>query len=128
VNPAVDPERVSPIPANGGSVSDPNYANYDTNNVFLTLKNGTPVKTAVDTNQHPWRNQFIPGPLTWGLDASLFKTIRIKESAAVRFNAGFFNVLNMPGLNMPNSSTGILSLQNSANAPWQLQLTLRLLW
>jgi hypothetical protein len=46
----------------------------------------------------------------------------------VRFNAGFFNVLNVPGLNMPNSSTGILSLQNSANAPRQLQLTLRLLW
>ena len=119
---------VSPIPANGGSASDPNYANYDTNNVFLTLKNGTQVKTAVDTNQNPWRNQFIPGPLTWGLDASLFKTIRIRESAAVRFNADFFNVLNMPGLNMPNSSTGILSLQNSANAPRQLQLTLRLLW
>ena len=86
------------------------------------------MRTAVDTNQHPWRNQFIPGPFTYGLDASLFKTIRIRESAAVRFNADFFNVLNMPGLNMPNSSTGILSLQNSANSPRQLQLTLRVLW
>jgi hypothetical protein len=66
--------------------------------------------------------------LTYGLDASLFKTVRIKESVAVRFNADFFNVLNMPGLNIPNSSTGILSLQNSANSPRQLQVTLRLLW
>ncbi len=119
---------VSPIPANGGNASDPNFANFDTNNVFITLKNGSQVRTAVDTNLHPWRNQFIPGPLTYGLDASLFKTVRIKESVAVRFNADFFNVLNMPGLNMPSSSTGILSLQNSANSPRQLQVTLRLLW
>jgi hypothetical protein len=46
----------------------------------------------------------------------------------LRFNADFFNVLNMPGLNQPDSSSGILSLQNSANEARQLQLTLRLTW
>ncbi len=120
--PATQP--VNPIPANGGA-SDPNF---DTNNVFITLKNGTSVKTTVDSNLHPWRNQFVPGPLTWGLDASLFKTIPIKESVSLRFNADFFNVLNMPGLNQPTAATGILSLQNSSNSPRQLQLTLRLIW
>jgi len=37
-------------------------------------------------------------------------------------------VLNMPGLPQPNAATGILSLRNSAQAPRQLQLTLRLMW
>jgi hypothetical protein len=34
----------------------------------------------------------------------------------------------MPGLIPPDSATGILSLQNSANVARQLQLTLRLTW
>ena len=117
-----------PIPANGGSPSDPNYAYYESNTVFVPLKNGTLQRTTLDTNLHPWRNQFLPGPRGWGLDASLFKAIRIKEQMSLRFNADFFNVLNMPGLNMPDASTGILSLQNSAQSARQLQLTLRLAW
>ena len=31
--------------------------------VFITLKNGAQMRTVVDTNLRPWRNQFIPGPL-----------------------------------------------------------------
>ena len=46
----------------------------------------------------------------------------------MRLNVDFFNVLNMPGTPVPNSGTGIVSLQNSAQAARQLQLTLRLLW
>ena len=117
-----------PIPANGGSASDPNFSYYESNTVFVPLKNGTSQRTSLDTNLHPWRNQFMPGPRGWNLDASLFKSIRLNEKFNVRFNADFFNVLNMPGLQMPNNSTGILSLQNSQNSARQLQLTLRLAW
>ncbi len=92
------------------------------------MKDGSLQRTTLDTNLHPWRNQFLPGPRSWGLDASLFKNLPITERLVARFNADFFNVLNMPGLNQPNSTTGIVSLQNSANPARQLQLTLRLTW
>ncbi|MBI3684590.1 MAG: TonB-dependent receptor [Acidobacteria bacterium] len=119
---------IFPTPANGGSSSDPNFPFYETNTVFVQMKDGTLQRTTLDTNLHPWRNQFIPGPRSWGLDASLFKNTPITERVALRFNADFFNVLNMPGLGQPDSSAGILSLQNSANEARQLQLTLRLTW
>jgi hypothetical protein len=119
---------VFPTPANGGSAADPNFAFYESNTVFVRLQNGALQRTTLNTNLHPWRNQFLPGPRSWGLDASLFKNIPIDERFALRFNADFFNVLNMPGLGQPNSATGIISLQNSLNPARQLQLTLRLSW
>jgi hypothetical protein len=94
----------------------------------VPLNNGSTQRVNIDTNLHPWRNQAIPGPWTNGLDASLFKNTRINERFILRFNADFFNVLNNPGLNQPDSTSGIVSLQNSANSPRQLQLTLRLTW
>lgn len=119
---------VIPTPADGGSRSDPNFPFYETNTVFVPLKNGTLQRTTLNTNLHPWRNQLLPGPRSWGLDASLFKNTRITERFVLRFNADFFNVLNMPGLNQPETTTGIVSLRNSANSPRNLQLTLRLTW
>jgi hypothetical protein len=121
-------QPVIPTPANGGSPSDPNFQFYETNTVFVRLNNGTLQRTLLNTNLHPWRNQLRPGPRTVGLDVSLFKNIPINERCALRFNADFFNVLNMPGLQPPNAVSGIVSLQNSANDPRQLQLTLRLTW
>jgi hypothetical protein len=121
-------QPVIPIPKDGGNRNDPLFAFYDTNTVFLRLNNGTEQRIAMDTGLHPWRNQFVPGPRGWGLDGSLFKTVRITERVAARFNADFFNVLNMPGLSQPNSGSGIISLQNSANEARQLQLTLRVSW
>jgi hypothetical protein len=118
---------LTPIPANGGSPSDPNYVFYDTNNINFVLKNGSTVRTSVDNGLHPWLNQYLRGPGTFGLDASLFKGIAVTETVALRFNADFFNVLNHPGLSQPGSN-GILSLQNSANSARVLQLTLRLIW
>ena len=70
----------------------------------------------------------IPGPRSWGLDASVFKAIPVNERVALRLNADFFNVLNMPGIEQPDSTSGIISLRNSANTARQLQLTLRLSW
>lgn len=121
-------QPVIPIPKDGGSRSDPLFAFYDTNTVFVRLNNGAEQRVAMDTGLHPWRNQFVPGPRSWGLDASLFKAVRITERVAARFNADFFNVLNRPGLPQPNSGTGIISLQNSADSARQLQLTLRVTW
>jgi hypothetical protein len=119
---------VFPTPADGGAANDPNRQFYESNTVFVPLRDGALQRTTIDTNLHPWRNQAVPGPWTKGLDASIFKNTRLTERVVLRFNADFFNVLNMPGLNQPDSSSGILSLQNSANEARQLQLTLRLTW
>ncbi len=121
-------QPLTPVPANGGGPSDPNYALYETNTVFVPLKNGNQQRVNYNTNLHPWRNQYRSAPWTFNLNASLFKSIPLTERVNLRLNADFFNVLNNPGLPLPNSASGILSLQNSANAPRQLQLTLRLAW
>jgi hypothetical protein len=121
-------QPIIPIPKDGGNPADPLYAFYDSNNVWLPMQNGTQQRVGMDTNLHWWRNQFVPGPWQFGLDASLFKTIAITERVNARFNADFFGVLNNPGLTMPSNTSGILSLQNSQNGARQLQLTLRLSW
>jgi len=118
---------VIPTPADGGSRTDPNFSFYDTNTVSVPLKNGTLQRTTIDTSLHPWLNQYFAGPWTSGVDASLFKAIRINERFMLRFNADFFNLLNMPGMVQPDGE-GILSLRNSAQTPRELQLTLRLSW
>lgn len=118
---------VIPMAADGGSASDPLRPYYDSNTVWIPLKNGTSQRANMDTNLHPWRNQFMPGPGLFTMDASLFKSIPIKERVVLRINADFFQVLNNPGMGLPNA-LGIVSLQNSANAARQMQLTIRLLW
>jgi hypothetical protein len=100
---------------------------WDTNTVWVPLKDGTVVRTTMNTNLNPLQNQYILGPFNWGLNASLFKVVQIRESMALRFNADFFNVLNRPGIPQPGSD-GVITLQNSANMPRLLQLTVRLTW
>lgn len=117
-----------PIPAGGGTPGDPLAPFYDSNTTWVPLANGTLQRVALNDNLHPWRNQFRPGPWSFGMDASVFKTVRITERVLLRFNADFFGVLNNPGTPQPNNSTGIISMQNSANSPRELQLTLRLTW
>lgn len=92
------------------------------------LRNGTQQRVGYDTNLHPWINQSLLGMWNWGLDASLFKVIPIGERVKVRFNADFFNVMNNPGTPGVEAGTGLVSLRTSANAPRQLQLTLRVIW
>jgi hypothetical protein len=77
---------------------------------------------------NPWQNKHFPSVLQWGLDASLFKTVAIRERLRMRFNADFFNVLNHPGNPSAVADTGILSTQASGQPARQLQLTLRLTW
>jgi hypothetical protein len=74
------------------------------------------------------RNQFLLGPGVWSMNASAFKAIKLKEQLFLRFNIDFFNVFNMPGTTLPNSTTGIITNQLSQNSPRSLQLTGRLNW
>ncbi|MCL5743510.1 MAG: hypothetical protein M1541_06235, partial [Acidobacteria bacterium] len=116
-----------PAPANA-SRTDPNYALYDSNLVFVPLKNSVQQRVAYDPLLHPWRNQYIPGPWAWSVNSSVFKVIPINERFKLRLNVDAFNVFNMPGIGLPNSATGFISLRNSNNAPRELQWTLRLNW
>lgn len=60
------------LPAN--APANTNVAQFwDTNTVWIPLKNSTAQRVNYNTNLHPWRNQYIPGPLQWSQDASLVK-------------------------------------------------------
>lgn len=117
-----------PTPKDGGSPADPNFPFYETNTVFVPLKNGTLQRTELNTNLHPMINQFVSAPMLWTMNASTFKSIRLREQMFLRLNIDFFNVFNMPGTNVPTSGTGIILNQTSANSPRILQLTGRLTW
>jgi hypothetical protein len=112
----------------GATRSDPMYAYYGTNTVWLPLNDGTTVRTTYNNNLHPWRQQYFPSSRAWNLDASLFKNIPIGETFNLRFNADFFNVLNHPGNPSSVSSDGILSTRSSGVGARELQLSLRLYW
>jgi len=101
---------------------------WDTNNVWIPLKDGTVQRVTYDTGLHPWRNQRKPSIRQWGLDASLFKNIPINERFKLRLNGDFFNVFNHP--NNPNSvgGDGFLNCRSSGSDPRVLQLSLRLEW
>ncbi|MGH9719511.1 MAG: TonB-dependent receptor [Bryobacteraceae bacterium] len=119
---------LNPTPANGGSSSDPLFPFYETNTVFVPLKNGTLQRVDYDTNLHPLRNQYLLGPSRWSMNASAFKAVQLRESMFLRVNIDFFNVFNMPGTGMPNGSSGIITNQFSDNGPRVLQVTGRLTW
>jgi hypothetical protein len=102
-------------------------AYWDTNTVWVPLKNGTVVRTTMNTKYNSWQNQFFLGPWNFLLNASTFKSIAVTEAVRLRLNVDFFQVLNNPGLTQP-AGNGVLSLQSSSNSPRVLQLTLRLTW
>ncbi len=108
--------------------NDPMFQYYGTNTVWVTLKNGTSQRTTYNPGLHPWQNQYFPSVRQWGLDASLFKTIAIRDRVQLRFNADFFNVLNHPGNQNSVGGDGVLDTRASGNAARVLQLTLRLTW
>jgi hypothetical protein len=119
---------IIPTPKNGGSSSDPNFAFYETNTVFVPLKDGTLQRTTLDTALHPLQNQYLLGPMIWNMAASAFKTIPITERVFLRVNADFLNnVFNMPGTMMLGND-GVILNRTSANSPRVLQLTMRLTW
>jgi hypothetical protein len=117
-----------PTPRDGGSASDPLFAFYETNTVWVPLKNGTLQRTTFNPGVHPLQNQYVLGPNLWNMSASAFKTIAIREQLMLRFNLDFLdNVFNMPGTTLPGND-GVILNRTSANLPRVLQMTLRLSW
>jgi hypothetical protein len=123
--PAAAPLNAWPVNPNR---NDPMYRFYGTNTVFMNLKNGTQVQPTFDPGTHPWRTIAMAAPRTWGLDASLFKTISIRERVRVRVNADFFNVLNHPNNPTGASQEGLIMTRSSSNSARTLQLSMRLSW
>ena len=127
-HPAESP--INPWPSDG-KTTDPNAANYDTNNVTLKLKDGSSVLVGVDTGVHPWRQQYRLGPFNWTADTSLLKAFNVKERLQLRMAFDVFNVFNVQGLNTPGSD-GVVTLQNSYGGfgirPRQVQVKARLEW
>jgi hypothetical protein len=136
--PAAQP--INPYPANYPSLQgddpsapnyDPNYGYYGTNNVFVTLKDGT--QQPIDQGGiHPWINQPVMSTRSWGTDASLFKNFKFGERMGLKIQADFFNVFNTPGNEFdPTNSqgdSGVVLTNYSMNSPRQLQLTARFSW
>ena len=124
------------FPAISGPVpAGTNIATYwDTNTVWIPLKDGTVQRTTFNPNLNPWRNQFIPGPRQWNLDASLFKRFRIREGMEARFTFDAFNVFNHPNNSGNNGQAdymttgGILDTTGQANLARQLQISFRFSW
>jgi hypothetical protein len=101
---------------------------WDTNNVWVPLKNGTVQRVSYSTNLHPWRNQYMPSILQWSQDASLFRNIPVSERFKLRFSADFFNVFNHPGNANSVGGDGFINTRDSGQAPRTMQLSLRLDW
>ena len=80
-----------------------------------------------DTGLHPWRNQVVMGPWLTNLTGSIYKSVAITESVALRISVDAFNLLNQPGLSLPGAD-GILSLRTSAQGARTMQYTARLTW
>ena len=101
---------------------------WDTNSVWIPLSNGTVQRVVFNDNLHPWRNQYMPGVVQWGQDASLFKFIKITEQMSLRVNVDFFNVFNHPNNPTEIGGDGVLLTRNSGSAARVTQVGLRLIW
>jgi hypothetical protein len=103
--------------------------NYGTNNVKVTLLNGTTQTQgyASGTNgANPYSKTFLHGPMNYTVDLSLYKVFTITEKSNLRVNVDAFNALNVQGYNNPSGTDGTESLLTSHNTPRQVQLTMRL--
>jgi hypothetical protein len=122
------PNGSTALPANAPTNTDITQF-WDTNTVWIPLKDGTVQRTTYAPGINPFQNQYLPGVITWGLDAGLIKNFRITEKVNLRFNMDAFNVLNHPGT--PNSisgTSGVLSTFGAANGGREVEFTLRLGW
>ncbi len=121
---------VNPWPKDG-KPGDPGSSDWDTNYVYLNVPGAGRQRVAVDTNLHPWRQQYRMGPFNWTTDASILKSFVVTERTRLRLNLDVFNALNNQGLNVPGSD-GVMTLRNSYGGfgmrPRQVQVTARLEW
>jgi len=125
---------ISGLPSNYAAYESPidttvGTANYNTNNVNVTLKDGSVSKQSFSpgpVGNNPYSNVVLNGPKNWTVDLSVFKVFPITERVNIRVNVDAFNSLNMQGFVNPNTTDGVESLLSSYNQPRQLQLTARL--
>ena len=68
----------------------------------------------------------LQGPKNFKTDISIYKEFAITERWKFRFNVDAFNALNIQGLNNPDATDGIQSLQRSYWTPRQVQFTGRI--
>ncbi|SNS41189.1 Carboxypeptidase regulatory-like domain-containing protein [Granulicella rosea] len=128
----------SPIDTNynpatpGGTAQDPNY---NTNNVNVTLLNGTTVQKvgfSPGPSTNPFTKTLLHGPMNYNADLSLFKVFPITKTVLLRANVDAFNAFNIQGYTNPNATDGTQQVQaggvgaSSYWTPRQLQFTLRL--
>jgi hypothetical protein len=108
---------------------------YNTNDVSVTLANGTTVNGLAYSpgpiGVNPFSHTYLNGPINWTADLSLFKVFPITEKANLRFNMDAFNAFNVQGYTNPNTTDGTEAIapggvSSSANSPRQIQFTLRL--
>ncbi|MBI3207970.1 MAG: hypothetical protein HYZ37_03595 [Candidatus Solibacter usitatus] len=122
------PQGTTARPANAPAGTDVSQF-WDTNTVWIPLKDGTVQRTTYAPGTNPFQNQYVPGVLTWGLDAGLIKNFQIRENINLRFNVDAFNVLNHPGTpNAISGTSGVLSTFGAANGGRDVQFSLRLGW
>jgi hypothetical protein len=121
------PWGTTALPAN--APANTNVSQYwDTNNVWVPLKNGTSQIVGFNNGLHPWRNQYVPSVRQWNMDLSAFKNVRFGENLNFRFSADFFNAFNHPGNPNTVGGDGFLNIRSSGAAARVVQLGLRLNW
>lgn len=111
--------------------NDPTSQYYGTNDVLVTLSNGTQNTVPYDVGpaggDYLAKSQFA-GPFDYSADISLFKVFPIHEQMNLRFNVDAFNAFNVQGYVNPGAD-GVEQVQpgvtSSKNAPRQIQLTMR---
>ena len=122
------PQGTTALPANAPANTDVSQF-WDTNTVWIPLKDGSVQRTTYAPGVYPLSNQYLPGVLQWGLDAGLVKNVHITERVNLRFNMDAFNVFNHPGTpNAISSGSGVLSTIGFFNSGREVQFTLRLGW
>jgi Carboxypeptidase regulatory-like domain len=107
----------------------PGTTYYGTNDVVVTYLNGKTSTIAYDDGPQAGNylyKTYLPGPINWTANVSLFKVFPINERFNLRLNVDAFNVFNMPGENNPNTTSGLQTFLTSANSPREIQLTARL--
>ena len=106
----------------------PGTTYYGTNDVLVTLANGTQATIAYDAGPQAANylsKTWINGPFNYTVDLSIFKVFPITQKINLRFNVDAFNALNVQGNNNPDA-TGLQHVLTSHNLPRELQLTGRL--
>lgn len=115
----------------------PGTTYYGTNDVVVTLANGTQTTIAYAGGPADGNNEaggttaanylgktWIAGPFNYTEDLSVYKVFPINENMNLRFNVDAFNLLNVQGWNNPGTG-GVQNNLSSYNTPRQIQITAR---